>query len=233
MLGLAGDDAGACRSCSAIAARPPSRSDRRRERAATAAAPAMARARIVAAWSTPDEWPALLERAPLDLRVNVARTDSRGHARRRSKAPNRRRSARGALRLPPDSRVDEHPAFADGPGRGPGRRQPADRAGLRRRRPDQRILDLCAGAGGKSLALAAAAPGGARSSPRDTNRARLSQARPTGPSAPEQRSRRGCSTRRDELEELPTGRAAPTSSWSMRLARAAAPGAAIPKGAGG
>ena len=106
---------------------------------------------------TPDEWPALLERAPLDLRVNVARTTRDamlGDVRGRRCRPH---SVRGALRLPPDTRVDDHPAFAEGlvEVQDEGSQlialacQPAD---------GMRILDLCAGAGGKALALAAAAP---------------------------------------------------------------------------
>ena len=58
--------------------------------------------------STPDEWPALLERAPLDLRVNVARTEPRGDGRRHSMAPSRPRSARGAFACRPTRRVDDH-----------------------------------------------------------------------------------------------------------------------------
>jgi 16S rRNA (cytosine967-C5)-methyltransferase len=80
------------------------------------------------------------------------------------------------LRLPPDSRVDDHPAFADGlvEVQDEGSQlialacEPQD--GLR-------ILDLCAGAGGKALALAAAAPS-AEIIASDTNRARLSQLPP-------------------------------------------------------
>ena len=63
------------------------------------------------------------------------------------------------------------------PGRGPGRGQPADRAGLRAAQTGERILDLCAGAGGKALALAAAAPG-ATILATDSNRARLSKLPP-------------------------------------------------------
>jgi 16S rRNA (cytosine967-C5)-methyltransferase len=140
-------------------------------------------ARVVPAWLEPrisplvdrSEWPALLERAPLDLRVNVART-------RRDALVGEFPGARPTplspwgLRLPADTRIDDHPAFADGlvdvqdegsqlialacePGDG------------------MRLLDLCAGAGGKALAFAAAAPG-AQILATDTNRSRLSKLPP-------------------------------------------------------
>ncbi len=81
------------------------------------------------------------------------------------------------IRLPADSRIDDHPAYESGlievqdegsqlialacePGTG------------------EQILDLCAGAGGKALALAAAAPG-AYILATDSNRSRLSQASAT------------------------------------------------------
>jgi len=123
----------------------------------------------------PQEWPALLERAPLDLRVNVART-SRDELLAQFPGAEPTTLSRWGIRLPPDSRVDDHPAFQAGlvevqdegsqliaracePGDG------------------ERILDLCAGAGGKSLALAAAAPR-ATILATDSNRARLSKLAP-------------------------------------------------------
>ena len=47
------------------------------------------------------------------------------------------------------------------------------------------------------------------------------------------RSKRGCSIRRTNWRNSPTGASAPTSSSSMRHARAAERGGAIPKAAGG
>ena len=118
------------------------------------------------------EWPALLERAPVDLRVNIARTDRSAMAGVFPDSAPTSLSPWG-LRLPPDSRVDTNPAYEEGlvEVQDEGSQlialacAPAD--GLR-------MLDLCAGAGGKSLALAAAAPG-AEIIASDTNRARLSQ----------------------------------------------------------
>jgi 16S rRNA (cytosine967-C5)-methyltransferase len=121
------------------------------------------------------EWPALLQRAPLDLRVNIART-SRDQLLPEFAGGEPTRLSPWGIRLPPDRRVDDHPAF---------------KAGLVEVQDEgsqlialacethghERMLDLCAGAGGKSLALAAAAPD-ARILATDTNRARLSRLAP-------------------------------------------------------
>ena len=123
----------------------------------------------------PGEWPPLLERAPLDLRINPARTSRDAMAALFEGAELTHLSPWG-LRLPADTRVDDHPAFAEGlvEVQDEGSQlialacAPAE---------NMRILDLCAGAGGKALALAAAAPG-AGIIASDTNRARLSQLAP-------------------------------------------------------
>ncbi|MBA3666116.1 MAG: RsmB/NOP family class I SAM-dependent RNA methyltransferase [Sphingomonas sp.] len=124
---------------------------------------------------TADERPALLGRAPLDLRINGARTIRDAMVAAFEGATPTKLSPWG-LRLPPDNRIDAHPAFIDGlvEIQDEGSQlialacAPADK---------MRILDLCAGAGGKALALAAAAPG-ATIIASDTNRARLSQLAP-------------------------------------------------------
>ena len=121
------------------------------------------------------EWPALLDRAPLDLRVNAARA-SRDELLSEFPGAEKTPVSPWGIRLPPDSRVDDHPAF---------------RAGLVEVQDEgsqlialacepkdgEAILDLCAGAGGKALALAAAAPS-ARIIATDSNRARLSKLPP-------------------------------------------------------
>jgi 16S rRNA (cytosine967-C5)-methyltransferase len=122
-----------------------------------------------------DEWPALLERAPLDLRVNAARTSRDEIIEQFPEATPTPHSPWG-LRLPPDSKVDDHPAFLDG------RVEIQDEgsqliATACTPRDGEGLLDLCAGAGGKALALAAAAPG-ARVLATDSNRARLSKLAP-------------------------------------------------------
>src|SRR4029077_20782936 len=112
---------------------------------------------------------------PLDLRVNIARATCEELL---SKFPDARQTPLSpwGLRLATDSRIDTHPAFNQGlvEVQDEGSQlialacKPAD--GLR-------ILDLCAGAGGKALALAAAAPG-AEILATDTNRDRLSKLGP-------------------------------------------------------
>lgn len=122
-----------------------------------------------------DEWPQLLERAPLDLRVNIAKISRDDLLRQFADGLPTPISPLG-IRLPSDSRIDGHAAFEAGliEVQDEGSQlialacEPA--AG-------ERIIDLCAGAGGKSLALAAAAPQ-ATILATDSNRARLSKLSP-------------------------------------------------------
>lgn len=165
-----------------------------------------AEAGIVPAWLQPllsplvheSEWPALLERAPLDLRVNVARTSREAMPEELAFAAQTPLSPWG-VRLPAETKVDEQPAFA---------------AGLVEVQDEgsqlialacapvegQRLLDLCAGAGGKSLALASAAPG-ATILATDSNRTRLSQLPPRAERAGAEIETRLLNPPR-ELEEL-------------------------------
>jgi 16S rRNA (cytosine967-C5)-methyltransferase len=121
------------------------------------------------------EWSGLLERAPLDLRVNVARS-SRDELLSQFDAAAPTPISPWGIRLPADSRVDDHAAYAAGmiEIQDEGSQLIAlacePEAG-------ERIIDLCAGAGGKSLAIAAAAPG-ASVLATDSNRARLSKLAP-------------------------------------------------------
>jgi 16S rRNA (cytosine967-C5)-methyltransferase len=122
-----------------------------------------------------EEWPALLHRAPVDLRVNVARA-SRDQLLRQFEGAVATSLSPWGIRLPPDSRVDDDPAFVSGlvEVQDEGSQlialacDPLD---------DSRVIDLCAGAGGKALAMAAAAP---RSTllATDSNRSRLSRLAP-------------------------------------------------------
>ena len=122
-----------------------------------------------------EEWLALLERAPLDLRVNVART-SREEILAQFEGAQATRLSPWGIRLPADSRVDDHPAFANGmiEVQDEGSQlialacTPLDGVN---------VLDLCAGAGGKALALASAAPD-AQILATDSNRSRLSKLQP-------------------------------------------------------
>jgi len=143
----------------------------------------VAEARLLPRWIEPrlsrlvgsEEWPALLERAPLCLRVNVARGNRESIAPAFPEATLTRLSPWG-LRLPSDSRITETPEFTEGlvEVQDEGSQLIALACGAR---PGMTIVDLCAGAGGKALALAAMAPE-ARIIACDTNRDRLSQLAP-------------------------------------------------------
>ncbi len=123
----------------------------------------------------PAEWPALLDRAPLDLRVNAARTTREALIAQFPGAMPTRLSPWG-LRLPADTRIDDHPAFAEG-------LVDVQDEGSQlivmacEPRDEMRIVDLCAGAGGKGLALAAAAAGAVILAT-DSNRSRLAKLPP-------------------------------------------------------
>lgn len=119
-----------------------------------------------------DEWPALLERAPLDLRVNAARTTRDALLPEFPQGAPTPSSPWG-IRLPADSRIDDQGAYRDGlvevQDEGSQLIALAGEPGGCRT-----ILDLCAGAGGKALAFAAAAPD-AHILATDSNRLRLSK----------------------------------------------------------
>lgn len=121
-----------------------------------------------------DDREALLDRAPLDLRVHAIKGDREALAAELDAAPTPH--SPWGLRLAPDSRIDDLPTYRSGivEVQDEGSQlialacEPKD---------GETLLDLCAGAGGKSLALAAMAPG-ARLIAADVNRARLSQFAP-------------------------------------------------------
>ena len=147
----------------------------------------------------PDEWPALVERAPLDLRVNVARTSREAMLAAFPGAEPTPLSPWG-LRLPPDSRIDQSAAYAEGlvEVQDEGSQLIALACDPQ---SGQRILDLCAGAGGKALALAAAAPG-ATILASDANRDRLSKLAPRAARAGATTIETRLINPRRELEEL-------------------------------
>src|SRR5437763_7440466 len=150
------------------------------------------------------EWSALLDRAPLDLRVNVARA-SRDDLLAEFEDATATPLSPWGIRLPPDRRVDDHPAFTAGlvEVQDEGSQLIALAC---EPRDGERLLDLCAGAGGKSLALAAAAQG-ASILATDSNRARLSKLAPRAERAGAQIETRLLSPPR-ELEELDDWRGA-------------------------
>ena len=122
-----------------------------------------------------EEWPALLERAPLDIRVNAARA-SRDDILAQFDGAEPTRLSPWGIRLASETRLDEHPAFLEGliEVQDEGSQLIAFACDPK---ATAKILDLCAGAGGKALALAAAEPRAAILAT-DTNRARLQNLAP-------------------------------------------------------
>lgn len=121
---------------------------------------------------TGSEWPALLDRAPVDLRVNACRADRDQLLPLLPAAVPTTLSPWG-MRLPPDSRIDLHPDYQAGrfEVQDEGSQLIALSCGAS---AGERVVDLCAGAGGKALTMAAAAPD-AEILATDSNRSRLAQ----------------------------------------------------------
>jgi 16S rRNA (cytosine967-C5)-methyltransferase len=115
------------------------------------------------------EWPALIERAPVDLRANLARTSREEMAAHFGARPTP--LSPWGLRLPSDSAVTGDEAFTNGLVEV--QDEGSQLIALACAPAEQSLMvDLCAGAGGKALALAAAKPA-ARIIACDTSRARL------------------------------------------------------------
>jgi 16S rRNA (cytosine967-C5)-methyltransferase len=119
---------------------------------------------------------ALLERAPLDLRVNTLKANRSAVLQELPDAAPMDQSP-NALRLPTGYSADKHPAYQNG-------RVDVQDLGSQliaqacHAQPNMTVLDLCAGAGGKTLALAADMQGKGRLIASDTNRNRLDQLLP-------------------------------------------------------
>lgn len=122
------------------------------------------------------EQKALLDRAPLDLRANALKTSVEEIAAQFPEAEVLPESPY-ALRLPTGQAVDQHTAVLDGlvEIQDLGSQLIVDACIAK---PGMTVLDLCAGAGGKTLGLAAYMRGEGRLIASDTNRARLDQLRP-------------------------------------------------------
>jgi len=123
-----------------------------------------------------DELPALLERAPLDLRVNRLKASREDVL---SELPDALPGnlSRDALHLPEGSRIEAMPAFLEGrvEVQDEGSQLIVDACAVA---PDMIVVDLCAGAGGKTLGLAAAMAGRGRLIACDVDRQRLSRLAP-------------------------------------------------------
>ena len=123
-----------------------------------------------------EEYPALLERAPLDLRVNRLKGDRDAARAILPESAPTPLSPLG-LRLPEGFRVEEQEAWRSGlveiQDEGSQLLAFACEAG-----PDQLVVDLCAGAGGKTLALGAEMANRGRLIACDIDRNRLGRMQP-------------------------------------------------------
>lgn len=138
---------------------------------ATPATPVPAWLTLRLAVSEPEELLALLERAPLDLRVNRLKSTREAVLADLPEAAPARHVSDG-LRLPEGFAVEAHPLWQSGvieiQDEGSQLIVQACRAV-----PGMTVVDLCAGAGGKTLALAAEMAGSGRLIACDTVKARL------------------------------------------------------------
>jgi len=117
---------------------------------------------------------ALLHRAPLDIRVNALKADRASIALPLEGEP---LPSQQGLRFPPGTPVERWDAFAEGLMEvQDGGSQLACEAVAAQ--PGETVIDLCAGAGGKTLALAAAIRNQGTLIAADTDRARLSRLAP-------------------------------------------------------
>ena len=130
--------------------------------------------RLIASGIGQDDADALLGRAPLDVRVNTLKA-SRDDLQLPVEAE--ALSVPGALRLPTGTRVEDWEVFADGTVevQDAGSQLACMAVGAQ---PGETVVDLCAGAGGKTLALAAAMANEGTLVAADTDRRRLSQLGP-------------------------------------------------------
>ncbi|WP_423604159.1 RsmB/NOP family class I SAM-dependent RNA methyltransferase [Sphingomonas sp. MS122] len=123
-----------------------------------------------------DQAAALLGRASLDLRVNTLKAEV-GQVRAALPEAVPVEGLPAALRLPPDTPIEKSQPYLDGwiEVQDAGSQIVALAAGAK---PGARVVDLCAGGGGKTLALAAAMDDRGALLATDADRARLSRLMP-------------------------------------------------------
>lgn len=121
-----------------------------------------------------DDAAALLDRAPLDIRVNALKVDRDGVALPIAGEPTQ---APHGLRLPFGTPVEQWAAYQNGliEVQDTGSQLTCLALGAQ---PGETVIDLCAGAGGKTLALAAAMANRGTLIASDTDRARLARLAP-------------------------------------------------------
>ena len=124
----------------------------------------------------PHEFAALLDRAPLDIRANRLKT-TRDALREALPERGETTAAPDALRFPAGTAADRWPQFAEGLFEIQDSGSQVACAALAVR-PGEAVIDLCAGAGGKTLALAAALDNRGALLACDTDRGRLSRLPP-------------------------------------------------------
>lgn len=137
-------------------------------------APAWLAERLAASGVSGAEAEALLERAPLDIRVNALKAD---RAALELPEPGQPLPTAQGLRLPHGTAVEQWPAYVEGliEVQDAGSQLACQAVGAG---PGETVIDLCAGAGGKTLALAATMANRGTLIAADTDRARLSRLGP-------------------------------------------------------
>ncbi|MBX7496266.1 RsmB/NOP family class I SAM-dependent RNA methyltransferase [Qipengyuania sp. 6B39] len=137
-------------------------------------APEWLEQRLAASAIAGDEAAALLDRAPLDVRVNTLKAE---RATLTLPVAAEATAAPHGMRLDAGTPVEQWPAFRDGliEVQDTGSQLACLAVGAQ---PGETVVDLCAGAGGKTLALAAAMDNLGRVVASDTDRNRLSRLAP-------------------------------------------------------
>ena len=137
-------------------------------------APAWLDERLAASGISGEEAAALLGRAPLDLRVNTLKADRETIELPVETQPT---AAPQGLRLMAPATVEQWPAWNDGliEVQDTGSQLACE---VLAARPGETVIDLCAGAGGKTLALAAAMENRGTLLASDSDRTRLSRLEP-------------------------------------------------------
>ena len=142
--------------------------------ASAGVAPAWLVDRLAASGVSDGDAATLMGRAPLDIRINTIKADRTTVELPATGEP---LAAPQALRFEGGTTVDQWPAYREGlcEIQDHGSQWACAAAGVR---PGETVIDLCAGAGGKTLALAAAMENRGRLIASDTDKRRLSQLAP-------------------------------------------------------